>query len=365
MKQKKYLFIDRDGTLISEPSDFQIDSVEKLNFVPGVFSALTLLLQHDYRLVMVSNQDGLGTQSFPYQSFDRPHQLMLKIFHSQGIEFDDVLICPHLPTASCECRKPKVGMLLPYLIDQSINQNDSYVVGDRESDVHLAQNLGVTAFQIGSVATPCWQDIAQSILNKPRQSIIHRQTRETNISLQLNLDQRGETRIETGIGFFDHLLQQVAQHADISLSIKIQGDLAVDDHHVIEDTAIVLGDAIRIALGEKRGIARYGFLLPMDEALTTIALDLGGRSHCQFSGTFHRERVGTLATEMIPHFFKSLSESLKASLHIKLEGENDHHRIESAFKAFGRVLRQAISKEPYRSQLKLDSMTIPSTKGVL
>ena len=359
MKQEKYIFVDRDGTLIHEPGDEQVDTIEKLDFMPGVFSALLQLIQCGYRLVMVSNQDGLGSDSFPTSTFEPPHQLMLKIFRSQGIEFEDILICPHFSDEGCGCRKPEVGLLLDYLIAQKIDKANSYVIGDRETDLGLAQKLGVEGLKFSSDSLRSWQNIVDVIINKPRCAALIRQTKETTVSVDLNLDRCGEVSIKTGIGFFDHMLEQIAQHAGISLTVNIDGDLDIDDHHVIEDCGIVLGAALRSALGDKLGIARYGFVLPMDEARSTVTLDLSGRGYCKFLVNFSRERVGTMSTEMVEHFFKSFSDSLRASLHIEVLGENDHHKIEAAFKAVGRTLKQAISKKVS------DSGAVPSTKGVL
>lgn len=354
MKQKKYLFIDRDGTLIAEPSDEQVDHIEKLNFLNGVFTALSRLQQAGYELVMVSNQDGLGTPQFPQITFEIPHKVMLKVFQSQGIQFLDVRVCPHFADQECECRKPKIGLLLDYVTAQSIDKAQSYVIGDRDTDLKLAKNLGINGIQI-SDSMP-WERIADEILNKPRSATVKRKTNETNIELFVNLDQSGAIHVATGIHFFNHMLEQIIKHANISATINVQGDIAVDDHHSVEDTAIALGEAIRQALGDKRGIGRYGFVLPMDESQATVSLDLSGRAFCQWECEIDREKVGDMATEMVPHFFKSLADSLQATLHIRITGNNTHHKIEAAFKAVGRVLRQAIQRE---------NNDIPSTKGML
>lgn len=355
-KQNKYLFIDRDGTLIREPEDQQIDSIDKLEFMPGVIAALNAFKRFGYKLVMVSNQDGLRTQSFPTESFETPHQLMLKIFTSQGIEFDDIRICPHLTTDNCDCRKPKVGLVLDYLKNQCIDRDHSFVIGDRETDIELANSMGIPGILFGSNNSKAWPDIVDLILLKPRTATITRTTKETNITVKVNLDTPGNINIATGIGFFDHMLEQVAKHAGISLDLTTEGDLVIDDHHTVEDTAITLGTAIRRSLGDKIGIARYGFLLPMDEALAEVALDLSGRAYCQFEAQLDREKIGELSTELVPHFFESFAQGLKANLHIKLTGENTHHMIEAAFKGLGRSLGQAVKR--------VDN-ELPSTKGTL
>lgn len=356
MKQEKFIFIDRDGTLIVEPEDKQIDSIEKLEFLPGVFTALSLLRQAGYKLVMISNQDGLGTKSFPRDDFQKPQDRMLKVFQSQGITFDDVRICPDLPNAGCDCRKPKIGLLLDYLTDQRIDKNNSYVIGDRETDLEFAKNIGLPGIQIGAKNTNSWSEVTRIILEKPRKALIKRETSETNITIAIDLDKEGDINIETGMGFFDHMLEQIVKHAGISATIAIKGDLEIDDHHTVEDTAIALGSAIKEALGDKRGIERYGFLLPMDEAKAVIALDLSGRSFCKFQCEFNRDQVGGLSTEMISHFFRSFSDGLQATLHIEVLGENTHHMCEAAFKGVGRALGQAIVK---------NNRSIPSTKGIL
>jgi imidazoleglycerol-phosphate dehydratase/histidinol-phosphatase len=357
---QKILFIDRDGTLIKEPADKQIDSLEKLAFFPGVFTALLQLKQAGYSLVMISNQDGLGTNSFPQNNFDLPHQMMLKIFSSQGIEFDDILICPHLPTDGCECRKPKLGLVLNYLTQQKIDRQNSYVIGDRETDLQLANNMGITGIRITQDTAPNavsnWSEIVKIILDKPRVATITRNTNETKINVKVNLDDPSAVHIQTGVGFFDHMLEQLAKHGGFGLQLSVAGDLHIDDHHTVEDVGIALGQALALALGDKRGIARYGFLLPMDEASAQVALDLSGRFYYVFSGNFTREKVGDLSTELVSHFFRSFAENLKATLHIEVKGENAHHMVEAIFKAVGRVLRQAFSK--------VDE-SLPSTKGVL
>lgn len=354
MTQKKILFIDRDGTLIEEPADHQIDSIEKLVFMPGVISALLQLKSAGYTFVMISNQDGLGTASFPQDNFDLPHELLIRILLSQGIEFEAIRICPHLPKDNCDCRKPKVGLILDYLTEQKINRDFSYVIGDRDTDIQLADNMGIKGLKIGGSTT--WSDIAETILQKSRIAEMSRKTNETDITVAVNLDRQDSIVVETGIGFFNHMLEQLAKHGGFNLTLSVKGDLNIDDHHTIEDTAIVLGETIRKALGDKLGIQRYGFLLPMDEALTQVAIDLSGRSYFVFNGEFKRESVGDLSTELVAHFFRSLAEGLKANLHIDVQGENTHHMIEAIFKGVGRALRQAITKS---------DNSLPSTKGLL
>ena len=356
MKQHKYLFIDRDGTIIIEPEDKQIDHIDKLDFLPGVFDALITLQQAGFKLVMVSNQDGLGTSSFPEDNFNAPHELMLRVLKSQGIIFEDILICPHFDNDHCDCRKPKVGLLMPYLRDQCINRDHSYVIGDRLTDLQLADNLGIKGIQIANEQYPDWLTIKNHILYTPRVATIKRTTQETDITVSVNLDQAGKINIDSGIDFLDHMLEQVAKHSGISMDIQAQGDLHIDDHHTVEDIAITLGQALSQALADKLGIQRYGFLLPMDEASAQIALDLSGRFYCLFEADFNRDKVGDLSVELVSHFFYSLAESLKATLHIKLKGHNTHHMIEAAFKALGKVLKQAVAKT---------SLDMPSTKGVL
>lgn len=350
--QQKILFIDRDGTLIEEPADFQIDSIDKLVFMPHVIPTLLKLKSAGFRFVMVSNQDGLGTESLPTENFDPPHNLMLKIFESQGIVFDAIRICPHKPAEKCDCRKPKVGLLLDYLAEQKIDRDHSYVIGDRETDIELAKNMGIKGIKFDNN----WQEIVQTILFQNRTATCVRNTTETEISVAINLDTRDNIAINTGLGFFDHMLEQLAKHGGFSLTVAVKGDLHIDDHHTVEDTAITIGEALRKALGDKLGINRYGFLLPMDEALVQVALDLSGRAYFIFNGKFERDVVGDLSTELVPHFFRSFCEGLKANLHIDVKGENTHHMVESIFKGVGRALRQAIQK---------NGEDLPSTKGIL
>lgn len=354
MSNCKIVFIDRDGTLIDEPADKQVDSIDKLRLEPNVIPALLKLIESGFTLVMVSNQDGLGTDSLSQQEFDLPHQKLLDIFNSQGISFEAIKICPHFDSENCDCRKPRVGLLLDYLKNNRMDFSNSYVIGDRDTDLQLADNMGVKGILYGPEKG--WLQIANEIISKPRSSEVRRVTNETNISAQVNLDAQDVIDIDTGIGFFDHMLEQLAKHGGFSLTLKVKGDLHIDEHHTVEDTALCLGEALRNALGDKLGISRYGFTLPMDEALSQVAIDLSGRPYLVFEGKFERENVGELPTELIPHFFRSLSETLGAAINIKLSGENSHHMIESVFKAMGRALRFAIKKQ---------GKELPSTKGVL
>lgn len=353
----KVLFIDRDGTLVAEPDGFQVDSVDKVQLVRGVIPALLALQTAGYRFVMVSNQDGLGTDSFPQADFDAAQNHILRLFSSQGIRFDEIFICPHFASDACECRKPKTALLTRYLASTSLDTDASAVIGDRASDMELAERLALRGFLVnGDQPGQCWDDIRDTLIASARRAKVTRKTRETSIHVELNLDLEEPVAIQTGIGFYDHMLEQIAKHAGFSLQLTCEGDLFVDEHHTVEDTAICIGIALRKALGDKRGIGRYGFLLPMDESEAQVALDLSGRGNFLFSGDFRRESVGGLPTELVPHFFQSLAETLGAALHIQVQGENAHHMIEACFKAVGRSLRQAIRR---------DGDSMPSTKGTL
>ncbi|TCZ88105.1 bifunctional histidinol-phosphatase/imidazoleglycerol-phosphate dehydratase HisB [Lysobacter sp. N42] len=353
------LFVDRDGTLIEEPADFQIDAYSKLRFVRGVIPAMLKLRDAGYEFVMVTNQDGLGTDSYPYESFLGPHQLMMQVFESQGIVFRDVLIDRSFPQDNSPTRKPQIGLALPYLQDRTIDWSRSAVVGDRETDVRFAENLRIRAFQL---RTPQfggdwdWPAIAHALADAPRTARITRATRETRIEVDIDLDRAAEPQVRTGLGFFDHMLEQLGKHGGFALSLRCEGDLHIDEHHTVEDSALALGQALRQALGDKRGIGRYGFTLPMDETLASAALDFSGRPYFVFEGAFGRERVGDLPTELVAHFFRSLCETAALNLHLKVVGENDHHKVEACFKAVARALRQAIARE---------GRELPSTKGVL
>jgi len=354
----KVLFIDRDGTLIEEPDDFQVDSVEKVSLVPGVIPALLELAQHGYCFVMVSNQDGLGSSSLPREAFAAAHDHTLQLFTSQGVTFDEIFICPHMPSDNCECRKPRTGLLTRYLAATDIDLSHSAVIGDRATDMELAERIGVQGLLVNAddAAAMRWSQIVELLCHSDRVASVERVTNETKISVAVNLDSAETIRINTGIGFYDHMLEQIAKHGGFGLLMSCEGDLNVDEHHTVEDTAICLGNALREALGNKFGIGRYGFLLPMDESEAKVTLDLSGRAAFQFAANFPRDKVGELSTEMVEHFFRSLSESLGAALHLEVSGENTHHMVEACFKSVGRSLRQAISKT---------GTDLPSTKGTL
>lgn len=348
------LFIDRDGTLVEEPFDFQVDALNKIKLVAGVIPNLVRLKNEGFKLVMVSNQNGIGTDLFPKAQFSECHEFILNLFSSQGIEFDSIFICPHLPEDNCACRKPKTGLLDLFMKETLINKNCSWVLGDRNTDRELAMNLGVQFLPVSPTHT--WDHIRNTILKTVRSSFIIRTTRETDIELELTLDSDQQSAINTPLPFLNHMLEQIAKHGGFNLKLEASGDIEVDDHHLVEDVALALGEALKEALGSKQGINRYGFTLPMDESLATIALDLSGRSFCQFDGQFTREFVGGMATEMVPHFFKSLSSALNATIHISVTGSNHHHMIEACFKSLGRALRQACTRS---------NDYLPSTKGIL
>lgn len=353
------LFVDRDGTLVEEPEDFQLDRLDKLRFVPGVIPALLKLRDAGYQLVMVTNQDGLGTPAFPQADFDGPQQLMMQVLESQGVSFREVLIDASLPSDNAPTRKPGIGLALHYLKDRTIDWSRSAMVGDRETDNGFARNMGVRAFQLSAPESGRdwdWPAIAHELADAPRTAIVERITRETRIRVEVDLDRVAEPSIATGLGFFDHMLEQIGKHGGFALSLKCDGDLHIDEHHTIEDSALALGQALREALGSKRGIGRYGFTLPMDETLATAALDFSGRPYLVFEGEFQRERIGDMPTELVAHFFRSLCESAGINLNLQVRGDNDHHKVEACFKAVARTLRQAIKRE---------GSELPSTKGLL
>ena len=353
------LFIDRDGTLIEEPADFQIDAYDKLRFVPGVIPALLKLRDAGYEFVMVSNQDGLGSEHYPQADFDGPHGLMMQVFESQGITFREVLIDTSWPEENLPTRKPGLGLVMHYLRERSFDPARSAMVGDRETDTAFAANLGIRAFPVRTAQFGGewdWAGIAHELADAPRRAEVRRDTRETQVRIRVNLDRVAEPVISTGLPFYDHMLEQIGKHGGFALEVQTTGDLHIDEHHTVEDTALALGQALREALGDKRGIGRYGFTLPMDEAQASVALDFSGRPWLVFEGEFSREKVGDLPTELVPHFFRSLSDAAGLNLHLSVRGDNDHHKIEAAFKALARALRQAIRRE---------GKELPSTKGAL
>lgn len=351
---KKALFIDRDGTIIREPEDEQIDSLEKLEFVPGAIGALSSLAKLDFVLVMVSNQDGLGTPSFPEEDFHPAHNKMLKTLEGEGVVFDEILIDRSFPQDNAPTRKPRTGLLTAYM-DGSCDLAASFVIGDRESDMELARNLGATGLKLGELS---WAEIAARVRASERRCTVSRKTAETDISICVDLDGGLESYSDTGLRFFDHMLDQLSHHGGISLQIRCKGDLDVDEHHTVEDVGIALGEALKTALGDKRGIDRYGFALPMDESRAMVLLDLGGRSELVWDVRFTREYVGDVPTEMFRHFFKSMSDAMKANLYVSARGENNHHLAEAVFKAFARTLRQAVRRDVFKYEL-------PSSKGLL
>lgn len=365
--KKKALFIDRDGTIIIEPPiTEQVNSLEEMTFLPGVIRNLYFIAKNlDFELVMVTNQDGLGTENYPQEVFDSVQNKMLEILETEGITFSAIHIDKSYPHEGLDTRKPGTGMLTGYM-DGSYDLENSFVIGDRLTDVKLAQNLGSKSILItselgNSEATfeaENWDQIAEFLFAGERKATVARKTKETDINISINLDGNGKANISTGLGFFDHMLEQIAKHGGIDLDIAVKGDLHVDEHHTIEDTAIALGEALYIALGNKRGIERYGYSLPMDDCLCSAVLDFGGRAWLVWDAEFKREKIGEMPTEMFLHFFKSLSDAAKMNLNIKAEGDNEHHKIEGIFKALARALKMAIKRDIYKYEL-------PSTKGML
>jgi imidazoleglycerol-phosphate dehydratase/histidinol-phosphatase len=373
---KKVLFIDRDGTLALEPKDYQLDSLDKLIFYPQVFTFLGKISREmDFELVMVTNQDGLGTESFPEETFWPTHNFIIQAFKNEGIEFKEILIDRSFPSENAPTRKPRTGMLQSFLTGVYDLEN-SYVIGDRLTDMELAKNIGakgiflvqdenlgkseITHIPNQSIAlkTIAWEEIYHFLKLEHRMVRKERKTNETDIQLVLNLDGTGKSEIDTGLPFFDHMLDQLARHGAMDIQLRVKGDLNVDEHHTIEDTAIVLGEAFSSALGTKLGIERYGFCLPMDDCLAQVAIDFGGRNWLVWDAIFKREMIGQLPTEMFMHFFKSFTDGAKANLNIKAEGDNEHHKIESIFKAFAKAIKMAIKRNP-------ENMILPSTKGSL
>lgn len=374
--KKRALFIDRDGTIVIEPPvDYQLDSFEKLEFYPKVIRNLYFIRKNlDFELVMVTNQDGLGTDSFPESTFWPVHNLVMKTLEGEGIAFDDVCIDRSFPEENSPNRKPRTGMLAKYLTDE-YDLSESFVIGDRTTDMQLAKNLGAKGIwlhknndsiedflseqpETPALITDDWDRIAEYLFAGERTASVQRMTKETDIFVSLNLDGKGKTEISTGLGFFDHMLEQIGKHANIDLTVRVKGDLYVDEHHTIEDTGIALGETLLKALGEKRGIERYGFTLPMDDCLCSVALDFGGRPWLVWEAEFKREKIGEMPTEMFFHFFKSLSDAAKMNLNIKAEGVNEHHKIEGIFKAFARSIKMAVRRDIYHYAL-------PSTKGMI
>lgn len=375
---KKILFIDRDGTLVLEPSDQQLDSFSKLEFYPEVLYYLGKIARElDYELVMVTNQDGLGTSSFPEEQFWPVQDFIMKVLENEGIHFSKVIIDKTFPEEKAPTRKPGTGLLTEYLQDHDLE--NSFVIGDRLTDMELARNLGASGILISGneslgageisakyeelepsivLKTFSWKDIYTRLRLQSRKAEIHRTTRETDIRISLDLDGTGRTDIHTGIAFFDHMLDQIGRHGQIDLEVTVQGDLEVDEHHTIEDTAIVLGEVVRKALGDKLGIERYGFTLPMDDSLAQVALDFGGRNWLVWEAEFNREMIGAMPTEMFYHFFKSFTDGAGANLNIKAEGTNEHHKIEAIFKAFAKAMKMAVKRDP-------EKMILPTTKGSL
>lgn len=382
--KKKVLFIDRDGTLVVEPPvDYQLDAYEKLEFYPKVMRNLGFIRSKlDFEFVMVTNQDGLGTASFPEETFWPVHNLLMKTLEGEGITFDEVCIDRSFPVDNAPTRKPRTGMLARYLNNPAYDLKGSFVIGDRTTDVELAKNLGCRAIllqndksmlkpvaaggnalcegleDVCALATTDWDRVADFLFAGERRAEVHRITHETDVFVSLDLDGSGKCRIDTGLGFFDHMLEQIGKHGSIDLTVRVKGDLHVDEHHTIEDTALALGECLSKALGDKRGIERYGYSLPMDDCLCQVCLDFGGRPWLVWQADFKRERIGEMPTEMFLHFFKSLSDAAKMNLNIKADGQNEHHKIEGIFKALARALKMAVKRDIYRYEL-------PSSKGIL
>jgi imidazoleglycerol-phosphate dehydratase / histidinol-phosphatase len=375
MTTRPICFVDRDGTIIAEPDDFQVDSLAKLRLVDGVIPALLRIQDAGYDLVMVSNQDGLGTGSFPQEHFDAPHDLLMQILTSQGVRFREILIDPHPAGPDAPwTRKPGIGMVVHLLKDKGVDWERSVMVGDRETDREFGTNLGIRTYLLPAAAgtgvdpqaapeesaptTVTWDQVAHELADRPRTAHVERNTAETRIVVDVDLDRAGGADAQTGIGFFDHMLDQLAKHGGFTMTVRCDGDLHIDDHHTIEDVALAVGEAVRTALGDKRGIGRYGFTLPMDEAQASAAVDLSGRPFFRYEGSFDRPTVGEFPTEMVEHFWRSFADAMRCTLHLSVRGENTHHQIEVGFKAVARALRMALARQG-------DATELPSTKGVL
>jgi imidazoleglycerol-phosphate dehydratase/histidinol-phosphatase len=351
---RRVLFVDRGGTLVAERKSLADAGEQPL--VAGVIPALLRLKSAGYQFVIVTNQPGLGGPDNPRPLFERADQSLLALFASQGIRFVGNFACPHLPEANCACRKPAIGLVRDFVNAAPLDRERSAMVGDRDTDVEFARNLGIRGFKLGSPGAESWEAVAHALVDRPRAAAVHRHTRETDIRVAVDLDSEAEPRAKTGLGFFDHMLEQLGKHGGFKLDVQCTGDLHIDEHHTVEDVALTLGQALREALGDKRGIQRYGFLLPMDEADAEVSVDLGGRPFLVFEAKFARDRVGDLPTELVPHFFRSLAETLGAAIHVRVRGENTHHMVEVSFKAVARALRQAFKRQ---------GDELPTTKGQL
>jgi imidazoleglycerol-phosphate dehydratase/histidinol-phosphatase len=355
---QKFAFVDRDGTLVWEPLDQQVDRLEKISLMPGVIPAMLRLQAAGYKFVMITNQNGVGTDRFPESDFRTSQDFIVEIFSSQGIQFFEIFICPHFPEDNCRCRKPLAGHIGSFMQNNRVDLENSIVVGDRDTDIEFAENISVRGILIsdGKNGGMTWPTLATELLDNPRRAVVKRETKETRISVEIDLDNESPITVQTGIGFFDHMLEQIAKHGGFSMQLSCNGDLQIDEHHTVEDVALALGEALRAAFGDKSGIGRYGFTLPMDEAQAQVALDVSGRAYFVFEGEFGRDQVGELPTELVPHFFRSLADSLGAAIHLTVKGENTHHMIEACFKCMGRALRQAKTRV---------GTELPSTKGTL
>ncbi|RIK15067.1 MAG: bifunctional histidinol-phosphatase/imidazoleglycerol-phosphate dehydratase [Acidobacteria bacterium] len=366
MTARPICFVDRDGTIIHEPADHQVDSLDKVAFVDGVIPALLRIQDAGFDLVMVTNQDGLGTEAFPQEDFDRAHGLVMQVLTSQGVRFREVVVDPHHggPDAPWT-RKPGIGRVVHLLKDRGVDWERSFMVGDRPSDKEFGDNLGIRTYLLpareelaGAGSTTTWPQIAHEVVVRPRTAHVERNTSETRITVDVDLDGTPGGDAETGVGFFDHMLDQLAKHGGFAMTVRCDGDLHIDEHHTVEDVALAVGEALRVALGDKRGIGRYGFTAPMDEAQASAAVDLSGRPYFRYEGTFGRPTVGEFPTEMVEHFWRSFADALRCTLHLSVTGENTHHQIEVGFKAVARALRQALARQG-------DATELPSTKGVL